>query len=183
MPVSGSSIGPNIKAPDRSTYASVLYVHSLMLSALKGDGIFSLYSFTVAEIESHFPLMKPGMCSIFPDSYFFVFPLDSNLLTWTRQKDIQSDGKLVLSISTRCVFQKKMFSNVIELVISIGPSGVEVMEYRASDFKIGRAQIEITSTTYLWIVRREAQLLLINHGISTANNFSEAKNSIEFFMC
>lgn len=80
-----------------------------------------------------------------------------------------------------CV-SKKMFSNVIELVISIGPSGVEVMEYRASDFKIGRAQIEITSTTYLWIVRREAQLLLINHGISTANNFSEAKNSIEFFM-
>ena len=130
--------------------------------------------------------MKIGMCPIFPDYYFFVFPLDSNLLTWTSQKDIQSDGKPLLSISAWCVFQKNVLKcywtgNFNWTVRSAG-HGVqgEWFQNRTSVKHDKNILIWKTSMTSFWIVRHKAQLLLVNR-INTDKNFSEAKTSTECF--
>lgn len=103
------------------------------------------------------------MWPIFLGYYSFVFLLDSNLLTWTRQRDIQSDGKSVR------MFPSKTF--VVKWYL-LDHARYKLWSIRPSDFGIRRqlSVIPISNPITNWSYQYRQQLL-------------RREKSIFFFSC
>jgi len=114
-----------------------------------------------------FSYLKTWYVTHFPSAsyYSFVFLLDSNLLTWTRQRDIQSDGKSVLSISPWCFFQKRCFEMIL--------TGYSNWTMPGTSYGVFGRVISESDDSKAWY---QFQIQLRIDRINTDNNFSEGKS-------